>query len=269
MNNKEKIPEFLSLGVGVQSSTLALMAYKGVIDKPKAAIFADTHAEPKAVYKYLEYIKSIVDFPIIVESFGDLDKDSRQIIKSKKTGKEYMNMKIPMFSTGKGMLSRQCTRDYKVFVVRRTIRGLLGKSIKTSKLQAIQMIGISTDEATRMRDSDIKWLKNSYPLIDMDMSREDCYQWIKDNDFKVPPKSSCYFCPYKSDSQWKLLKEFEPESFQKAIEFEKKIQENRRKTNNSKIQLYLHQSRQNLDEVEFSENDSDYFDNECEGMCGL
>jgi hypothetical protein len=44
----------LSLGAGVQSTTMALMAAVGEIaDKPDAAIFADTGWEPKAVYDHL------------------------------------------------------------------------------------------------------------------------------------------------------------------------------------------------------------------------
>ena len=45
---------FLSLGAGVQSSTLALMAAQGEVKPmPDAAIFADTQAEPTKVYDYL------------------------------------------------------------------------------------------------------------------------------------------------------------------------------------------------------------------------
>ena len=40
----------LSLGAGVQSSTLALMMEKGLAPKPDYAIFSDTQGEPKASY---------------------------------------------------------------------------------------------------------------------------------------------------------------------------------------------------------------------------
>lgn len=44
----------LSLGAGVQSTTLALMAAHGEIGAmPDCAIFADTGWEPKAVYEHL------------------------------------------------------------------------------------------------------------------------------------------------------------------------------------------------------------------------
>ena len=54
MSNKLRI---LSLGAGVQSSTLALMIEKGEIPMVDAAIFADVKGEPKAVTDWLEYLK--------------------------------------------------------------------------------------------------------------------------------------------------------------------------------------------------------------------
>ena len=50
----------LSLGAGVQSSTLALMIHKGEIPMVDCAIFADTQAEPPKVYEWLKFIKKTV-----------------------------------------------------------------------------------------------------------------------------------------------------------------------------------------------------------------
>ena len=54
----------LSLGAGVQSSTLALMIEKGEVPMVDAAIFSDTFGEPKAVYEWLEWLKKQLSFPI-------------------------------------------------------------------------------------------------------------------------------------------------------------------------------------------------------------
>ena len=55
----------LSLGAGVQSSTLALMAAKGEIGPmPTAAIFADTGAEPKPVMAWLDWLEPQLPFPV-------------------------------------------------------------------------------------------------------------------------------------------------------------------------------------------------------------
>lgn len=55
----------ISLGAGVQSSTLALMAVHGEITPmPDAAIFADTQAEPQSVYKWLDWLEMQLPFPV-------------------------------------------------------------------------------------------------------------------------------------------------------------------------------------------------------------
>lgn len=54
----------LSLGAGVQSTALALMAMRGLIEKPVAAVFADTKAEPEAVEGHLKRLREMLDFPV-------------------------------------------------------------------------------------------------------------------------------------------------------------------------------------------------------------
>lgn len=68
----------LSLGAGVQSTTLALMAAHGEIGPmPDCAIFADTGWEPKAVYEHLAWLMSpnVLPFPVHIVSAGDIRAD--------------------------------------------------------------------------------------------------------------------------------------------------------------------------------------------------
>ena len=112
MSNKLRI---LSLGAGVQSSTLALMIEKGEIPMVDAAIFADVKGEPKAVTDWLEYLKTqITKFPIYTVTWRDLKQDILDAARG-----EYKAFTAPFFTknleTGKkGMLRRQCTADYKI-----------------------------------------------------------------------------------------------------------------------------------------------------------
>ena len=65
----------LSLGGGVQSTTLALMAAHGEIGPmPHCAVFADSGWEPKAVYEHLRWLMSpnVLPFPVHTVSGGDL-----------------------------------------------------------------------------------------------------------------------------------------------------------------------------------------------------
>src|SRR5690606_33579649 len=57
----------ISLGAGVQSTTLILMAARGEFDvMPDCAIFADTQWEPKAVYEHLDWLEREVGHIIML-----------------------------------------------------------------------------------------------------------------------------------------------------------------------------------------------------------
>jgi 3'-phosphoadenosine 5'-phosphosulfate sulfotransferase (PAPS reductase)/FAD synthetase len=66
----------ISLGAGVQSSTMALMAAHGEITPmPAAAVFADTQAEPASVYKWLDWLERQLPFPVARVTRGSLEQD--------------------------------------------------------------------------------------------------------------------------------------------------------------------------------------------------
>ena len=54
-------------------------------------------------------------------------------------------------------------------------------------------LGISLDEIERMKKSAMYNVKYFYPLIYHQMSRKDCIDFFKDNNFPVPIKSGCVF----------------------------------------------------------------------------
>ena len=70
----DSVINILSLGAGVQSSTLLLMSLYGEIPPLDYVIFADTGWEPTAVYKHLEKLKKIcyeAKLPLITVSVKD------------------------------------------------------------------------------------------------------------------------------------------------------------------------------------------------------
>ena len=61
----------ISLGGGVQSSVMALMASERVFDRtPDCAIFADTRWEPPSVYEHIEWLRDRLSFPLYVVDNG-------------------------------------------------------------------------------------------------------------------------------------------------------------------------------------------------------
>lgn len=259
----------ISLGAGVQSSTMALMAAKGELNPmPVAAIFADTQDEPKSVYTWLDWLEKQLPFPIHRVSKGCLSDASLEV-KTSKYGTRYTSYGLPAYcanpKTGRmGIMPRQCTSSFKIEVIHREIRKIIGKDGS-----CIQWLGISIDEADRMKPSRKKYITNLWPLIDKGMTRQNCLQWMEKNKYPKPPRSACVYCPFHSDSEWLRLKNNEPLEFQKAVDFEKKYQASMKQTTGVSGTPFFHRSGKPLSDVTFGTEQADFFSNECEGHCGI
>jgi len=125
----------LSLGAGVQSSTMALMAAKGEIrPMPEAAIFADTQVEPKAVYEWLDWLEKQLPFPVHRVTAGNLWEESIKLRLSKTSGQVYVKTLIPAYidkgEGKKGLLGRKCTADYKVREIIRKAQSMVADKMK-------------------------------------------------------------------------------------------------------------------------------------------
>lgn len=269
---KEPI-HIISLGAGVQSSTMALMAACGEITPmPAAAIFADTQAEPKSVYAWLDWLEKQLPFPVHRVSHGNLYTDTLSV---RPKGK-FLRIDIPAFvvSGGKvdGFINRSCTRDYKINPIRKQLRKMIGLTRKRApkEIKVIQWIGISSDEVLRMKDSRDAWIKNRWPLIEKQVSRRACLIWMKARGFPAPTKSSCTFCPYHSDKEWKALTK---EEFASCVDLDRRLRVTNGSPHRLKGELFLHKSGKPLSEVDFSTEEErgqlNMFNNECEGMCGV
>jgi hypothetical protein len=267
--NTEKPIHFISLGAGVQSSTMALMSEQGEFPhKPDFAVFADTMAEPKVVYDWLDWLEKQLSYPVYRVSKGDLYEKATKLFTSKKETK-YAQSAVPAFivdrSGKKGIMMRQCTTDYKITPINSFVRKLIGKKVK-----AVQWLGISLDEVVRMRDAREPWKTNYYPLIDRAMTRNDCLKWMEKNEYPKPPRSSCVFCPFHSNREWLELQRDEPQEFERAVQFEKDYQLTYQSVNNFRGIPYLHNSFVPLSEVVFEDKSQvNLFNNECEGHCGV
>lgn len=261
----------LCLGAGVQSTTLALMIEKGEVPMVQGAIFSDTMAEPKRVYSHLDWLEKQLSYPVYRVSKGDLKQDTLNAIKN--------NTRVAMSpfytrnkETGKkGMMLRQCTQDYKIAPLVKEIRRLLGVGYRKripKGSHVTQIFGISLDEVTRMRTSAKKYFTYNYPLVDLKMTRQDCLNWMKKNNYPRPPRSACTFCPFHSNEEWRYIKEDEQE-WKKVIEFDEKIRNGWGKI---KDNLYLHRSAEPLSLANLEKTKDDQlnlFENDCEGQCGV
>mgnify|MGYP003147177276 CR=1 FL=1 len=269
--NKSEPMHILSLGAGVQSSALALMATHGEITPmPDIAIFSDTHAEPQEVYEWLDWLENKVSFPIVQVSHRDLKND---ITKERLPIPAWIQLKDEDRSGG--LLNRICTSDYKINPLIREVRkqlGIFGKRTPEGVL-AIQWIGISLDEIQRMKNSRNSFIEHRWPLIENRLTRLHCIEWVQKHYKKTPPRSACTFCPFHDNKEWRHIRDDYPEEWQDAIKIDKKIRTMWR-GKDSEASFFLHRSKVPLEEADLSEPNEGQFDlfgfeNECDGMCGV
>jgi hypothetical protein len=132
--------KILSLGAGVQSTTLLLMSAAGELEKLDAAIFADTGSEPQAVYDHLDRLESSVaepaGIPVHRVAYGNLGDDLLD--------PDRMAM-IPAYTLSpggqRGMQGRKCTQTYKLRPLLDQVRLLLGANTSTFGCQACNETG--------------------------------------------------------------------------------------------------------------------------------
>ena len=211
----EKPLRVLSLGWGVQSWTLAAMIAMEEMEPVDFAIHSDTTHEASGTYthakKWTPWLeeRGVKIITVQPDSASVISGDTGVMIPA-----HSMNADGPI-----APIRRQCTYAWKIAPIRQYIRTLLPEQPKSYQVRTqkekdayvrvlqpdmVHMItGISWDEALRMKDSPVKYIKHVYPLVDMRIKRSDCILWLERNGLDVPPKSSCVFCPYHSRASWK------------------------------------------------------------------
>jgi hypothetical protein len=118
-------------------------------------------------------------------------------------------------------------------------------------------LGISRDEAHRMKPADVAYVVNRWPLIEMGLSRADCRaklaRWSVD-----APRSACCGCPFLSDEDWRQRRA--------APEWPDTVVLSHRL---AALGQFMHRSLKPIDQVDFGRSQPDLFGEECEGMCGI
>jgi hypothetical protein len=250
---------YIALGAGVQSTALLIGSVDGRFPHADVAIFADTGEEPAYVYEHLARLRKWSSIPI--ETVRRKQRKAFRVV-------------IPAYTDRggrKGMLQRQCTNNWKLEPILAHVRKLLGaKPRGRVKGTATAMLGISVDEAHRMKPGPKPYITNCYPLVDARLRREDCEKIIRAVGL-TPERSACYFCPFHSDAEWRRLRDRHPDEWARAIRYDAEIRDSSRE--GARSPLFLHRDCVPLGQVKLDRPDTplfpDAFGNECEGLCGV
>lgn len=246
----------LSLGAGVQSTAVLLLACERVIPPFDCALFADTRWEPRAVYANLKRLADHAEragIPVRIVSAGDIRTDALD------PRHRFVSMPLHVLNPdgSKGLARRQCTSEYKITPLKRAARHLLGYPHPRRVPRGVyaeQAIGISTDEFARAKDSGVNFLRNVFPLLDLGWDRARCLEYLVERGFGQTVKSACVGCPFHGNAGWRWIRDRDPDGWAEAVEFDKAIRHGYPHATDQgqplRGQYFLHRSCKPLDEVD-------------------
>lgn len=213
----------ISYGGGVQSTALLVLAAQGRIEPVDAALFANVgdDSEHPATLDYIRGVaKPYADANgIALHELRRTKRDGTvETLMGRITNPDRRAHVIPVRLDRSGKPGgRACTVDFKIKVVTRWLK----QQGATNDNPAERLIGISTDEIQRVNKGKAEPGEVLvYPLIDLGLNRQDCMALIERAGLPVPPKSSCYFCPWHSAAAWRVMRRDEPELFEKSAQLE-------------------------------------------------
>lgn len=258
-----------SYGGGVQSTAALVLAAQERIDFP---IFlfcnvGDDSEHPAT----LEYVRNVAmpyacAHGIELHELRHVRRDgTEETLYRKLTRPDSRSIGIPIRLAPSGAPSqRSCTADFKI----RRIAAWQRQHGATKHAPALTALGISLDEFQRARtDSGIATQALIYPLIAMRLTRQDCINIIARAGLPIPPKSSCWFCPFHRMAQWQKLKRETPELFDRAVALERTLSERAESLDRGKV--FMHHRMIPLDRAVGDQLDMfDDSDDSCEsGFC--
>ena len=260
---------------------MALLAEQGAFGiKPDCAIFADTGWESQSVYRTVRWLRSKVSFTIFTAHNGrNLKEDVKNGVNSR--GRPWLTIPAYLANTDNstaGVNWRQCTSDYKIVPIQHKIQRLLGLNPRQpipDEINVEMWLGITTDEAMRMKPNRNWWITNRFPLInDLPMTRDQCMEWFSQRFPKrTLTRSACIGCPFRSSPSWLEIRQAEPSLFQEAVEIDEALRSLDHNAGRMfRKKAYLHHRRLPLMqalEIDNTQFESNQFINECEGHCGL
>lgn len=249
--DQNKRLQLWSNGGGTQSTAMAALICTGKLPIPDIAVIVDTERESSAVWEYLDKYT----MPALKAAGVTLHRVAKSQFATVDLYGAGDKLLIPAFTDESGDIGKlptYCSTEWKKRVVRRFCNGIYPRDTKYNT-----WIGFTTDEPERVYQEPGKW-HPVFPLINLRMTRGDCYRVVESMGWPEPPKSSCWMCPNRDHAAWMNMKKNHPADWAMAVEFERQI---RLKDD----AVYLHRSGVTLEEVQENDRQGDMFTGRCSG----
>ncbi|MFB7242680.1 phosphoadenosine phosphosulfate reductase [Streptomyces populi] len=235
----ETLVKSFSFGGGVQSMAALVLAAAGELDY-RTFLMANVgdDSEHPGTLRYLHayaipYAKAHGLELVVLDRVMKRSGEVRTLYQDL-TREGSRSLKIPVRMSNGAPGTRSCTASFKIKVV--------GDELKrrgaTKDHPATVGIGISLDEIHRANKRRCEPHERiEYPLLERGIRRIDCARIIRSAGLPVPPKSSCWFCPFHRPETWHDMRRNEPDLFEQACQLEELL--NRRRDELGKDHVWL------------------------------
>jgi len=269
----------ISFGGGVQSTAMAILAAQKKIEVD-AFVFCDTGFEQSDVFIFMEKFT----IPLIKNSGIDFYIAKTEDI----SPKYYADMKLPPFfllnqdgAIGRG--SAYCSGNWKTDVFKRFCSEQFGskkfdvmlgfstdekhRALNMAKKNASKRIltafqddvfgdGIDIKQTLKILSTKRKKWNYSFPLLDFEMSRDDCQKLVIDTFKNNAPRSSCKFCPNHTQDEWNHVMTGNDREW--LVNFDKTLRIKN---------WFLTSDCKPIDEIKFDQKNETIFTRACSGGC--
>lgn len=247
----EKPLRVFSYGGGWQSTAVLILQITGQLKRPfDAFVFANVGNDSENPGT-LEYVHQYVEpacaargirFETVQKTWhGKPDSVYRSTLRDDRS------LGIPaVFYPSRRHLNRNCTGDFKIKRVDKWVRAQkvercvigIGFSLDEQKRIAKKPTGWHDRPNPKSKEGFGFWKKFEFPLSDMQLGRRDLPAIIKAFGWPMPPKSACWFCPFRSRNGWIEMKRNEPELFNRAIAFQDAVRAKAEKLGTGNVWLH-------------------------------
>jgi hypothetical protein len=219
-----------SFGGGVQSTAALVLAAQGRLDFQTflfCNVGADSENPDTLFYVHEIMMPFAATHGLTLHELQRMRRDgSPETLYGWLTRPGSRSIGIPVRMSNGAPGRRSCTANFKIKVVDKWLRQHGGK-----ERGAHVGLGISLDEITRMKPNmdpeTMAWKENVFPLIDLRLDRQACFNIIERAGLPIPPKSACVFCPFHTLRRWQSMRQHEPEQFWYSADLETLINQRR------------------------------------------
>jgi hypothetical protein len=246
----------LNCGLGRDSLTMLALLCEGELytellgtlgpDDIDVVVFSDTGCEWPHTYQLIPRVSQICadhDIPFLVlakgdhgdanaEGWGDIERKAAEGGYHLRTAiMDDFQSRATVASLGKG----DCTDNHKIQPIRRLLNDLSlvrfgldntrysWRVRKGERLPHVTLIGIAADETSRLRP-DVHgphYVTEAYPLVDMELAKDDEVPILERWHLGHVRKSGCFLCPYQPAGWFWALRETEPATYERVVEYER------------------------------------------------